>query len=69
MQCPYCYGPISRIRGLGRAQADNPDRPLYRCLLCGADFAAEPEPVSPDKAPQADRWSPQLQLVWPRLKP
>lgn len=65
MLCPYCYGPISRIRGLGKNQPKPTDKKLYRCLNCGADFTTKPEPT-PKSHLRTDGWSPRLQAVWPR---
>ena len=66
MQCPYCHGPISRVRGLGKSQLEDQDRTFYRCLLCGADFSVAQE-LSPSKSRrETDHWRPPLQLVWPR---
>lgn len=65
MRCPYCHGPISRVRGLGQSQPqpENKKRTFYRCLLCGADLVVAQEAA----APTAKHWRPQLVLVWPRV--
>jgi hypothetical protein len=66
MRCPYCYGPISRVRGLGKSQPEDKDRTFYRCLLCGADFSVAQE-LSPAKSSrEINSRRPALQLVWPR---
>lgn len=66
MRCPYCHGPVSRVRGLGKSQPEDKDCAFYRCVLCGADFVLARETVPSKASRQANRRSPQLQLVWPR---
>lgn len=67
MRCPYCYGPISRVRGLDKSQPENRDRIFYRCLLCSADFVVTGDSLLSNKARQADQGRSQLQPVWPRV--
>lgn len=68
MRCPYCYGPITRIRDLGQAQDEHTKQASYRCLLCGADFSAKPESATTQNLQHVDGWSSRLQLVWPRVR-
>ena len=68
MRCPYCYGPITRIRELGKAQEENKEQARYRCLFCGADFSAKPESATIQNLQQVEGISPRLQLVWPRVR-
>lgn len=66
MLCPYCYGPISRVRELGKKHRPDKETAFYRCLSCGADFVAEPETAPSNELGPAHLWTPKLQLVWPR---
>lgn len=65
MRCPYCRGPVSRVRDQEKDLPEFNSHTLYRCLLCNADLIVAQEPSQ--DTPCADRWHPPLQLVWPRL--
>lgn len=67
MICPYCYGPISRVRGLGKTQPEPSNTKLFRCLTCGADFTIASKEMAPPEPRLAERQPPTLQPVWPRL--
>jgi DNA-directed RNA polymerase subunit RPC12/RpoP len=67
MICPYCRGPISRVRGLGQTQPEPNNATLYRCLTCGADFTTASQETAARELRQTDRRRVTLQPVWPRL--
>jgi len=42
MKCKYCGGPLTRVRmPVGPLNRPRDSRPMWRCLVCGADFVAQ----------------------------
>jgi RNase P subunit RPR2 len=42
MKCTICHGPLSRVRTpQGRLNRSRDSREVWRCLVCGANFAVE----------------------------
>jgi len=42
MKCAICHGPLSRVRtSPGKLNRPPDSREVWRCLVCGADFAIE----------------------------
>ncbi|MDY7041780.1 MAG: hypothetical protein SVX38_13065 [Chloroflexota bacterium] len=42
MKCTICRGPLSRVRTpQGKLNRPPDSREVWRCLVCGADFAME----------------------------
>lgn len=42
MKCTICHGPLSRVRTpQGNLNRPRDSREVWRCLVCGADFAIE----------------------------
>ncbi len=40
MKCPYCQGPMTKVRmPVGKLNRPNHSNQIWRCIVCGADTA------------------------------
>lgn len=63
MKCTICHGPLSRVRTpQGKLNRPRDSREIWRCLVCGADFALEP-----GKRPAKGTSVPRSAQVWLRV--